>query len=249
VRASGTEIGRALQLDRGRGDGALEQLQARQPLLAGKVGVAEAAQPRDHRACHDRRRQLAVARQQRRAGFVALADDHRAFRCIEVVEDPHQLVLDEAALLLDDENVLEPFGETPRAGFFQRPGQRDLVDAQPQLPRDVVGDPEIRQRLAQIEIGLAGGEDAEPRRAAVEHDAVELVGAGEGGDGLHFGPVQPALLRKRRIRPAHPQPVRRRRKIIRRHDLDPGRIAEDRRRAFDCFGDGLEADPAAGITR
>src|SRR6478752_21822 len=29
--------------------------------------------------------------------------------------------------------------------------------------------------------------------------------------------------------------------------LYPG--AEDRCRAFDCFGDGLEADPAAGITR
>jgi hypothetical protein len=75
------------------------------------------------------------------------------------------------------------------------------------LPRDVVRDPEVRQRLAQIEIGLAGREDAEPRWAAVEHDPVELVGAGEGGDGLHFRAMQPALLRQRRIRPAHPQPA------------------------------------------
>ena len=105
--------------------------------------MAEAAQPRDHRARHNRRRQLAFARQQGGAGFVALADDGRAFRCIHVVEDAEKLILDEAAFLLDDENVLEPFGETPRAGFFQRPGQRDLVDAQPQLPRDIVGDPEI----------------------------------------------------------------------------------------------------------
>jgi len=61
--------------------------------------------------------------------------------------------------------------------------------------------------------------------------------------------MQAALLRHRRIRPAHPQPVRRQRKIIGRHDLHPRWIAVDRCRAFDGFGDCLEADPAAGVAR
>jgi len=42
--------------------------------------------------------------------------------------------------------------------------------------------------LPQIEIGLAGGGNAKPRRLAVEHDAVELVGAREGGNGIHLRP-------------------------------------------------------------
>jgi hypothetical protein len=40
-----------------------------------------------------------------------------------------------------------------------------------------IGNAEIGERLPQIEIGFAGRHDAKPRRLAVEHDAVEPVGA------------------------------------------------------------------------
>ena len=64
------------------------------------------------------------------AGFVALADDRRPLRCVHVVENADQLVFDELALPLDDENVGKPFGKTPGAGLLQGPGQRHLIDAQ-----------------------------------------------------------------------------------------------------------------------
>ena len=79
----------------------------------------------------------------------------------------------------------------------------------PSALRVALVDAEIGQRLAHIEIGLAGGDDAEPRRLAVDHDAVELVGAGEGGDRRHLRPVQPPLLLERRVGPADVQPARR----------------------------------------
>ena len=62
--------------------------------------------------------------------LVALADHARAARSLHVVENADQLIFDEAALLLDDQDVAETFGEAARAALFQRPGQPDLVDAQ-----------------------------------------------------------------------------------------------------------------------
>ena len=150
--------------------------------------MAEPAQPRHQRGRHHGRRELALARQQRRAALVALADDGGTLRRIHIVENAQQLVFDEAALLLDHQHVLQAFGEAPRAALFQRPGQRDLVDAQAHLPRLGVADAEIGQRLAQIEIGLAGGDDAEPRRLAVEHDAIEALARANAATASIFGP-------------------------------------------------------------
>ena len=184
-----------------------------------------------------------------RAGLVALADHRRPLRRIDVVENAQQLVLDEAALLLDHQHVLQAFGEGAGAGLLQRPGQRHLVDAQSERLGFAVGNAEIGQRLPQIEIGLAGRHDAEPRRLGIEHDAVETVDAGEGGDRVHLRAVQPALLLQRRIGPADAEPTRRHLEIVGHDDLDAIGIADDRGRALDRFRDRLEADPATGIAR
>jgi hypothetical protein len=82
-----------------------------------------------------------------------------------------------------------------------------ICDDASRVPAHPVGDPEVCQRLTHIEIGLAGGGDAKPRRLAVEHDAVELVGAREGGHGIHLRAVQPSLLVERRIGPSDTQPA------------------------------------------
>lgn len=126
--------------------------------------MAELAQSRHQRARNNGRRQLALARQQRRAALVPLAGDGRTLGRIDVVEDAHQLVFDEAALLLDHQHVLKAFCKALRAAFLQRPGHRDLVDAKAEVLRVLVGNAEVCQRLAQIEIGLAGRDDAEPGR-------------------------------------------------------------------------------------
>ena len=144
----------------------------------------------------------------------------------------------------------KPFGEAPRAGFLQRPGQRDLVDAQAQRLRLGVGDAEIGQRLAQIEIGLAGRHDAEPRRLA------SRARCGRSGwrarrprppasSGRAAAAPAPAARSGQRMR----KPARRHLEIVGHDDLDAIGIADDRGRAFDGLGDRLEADPAAGVAR
>ena len=118
VRAARTEIRRALQSLR------------RQCLPAGRSNASSFARRcssaglrwpslrrrRDDGGRDHGRRQLAFARQQRRAALVALADHRGPPRGIDVVENAQQLVLDKTALLLDDEHVLQAFGELPRAG-------------------------------------------------------------------------------------------------------------------------------------
>ena len=110
--------------------------------------MAEPAQAGDDRGRDHGRRQFALARQQWRTGLVALADHRRPLRGIDIIKNAQQLILDEAALLLDHQHVLQAFGEGTRARFFQRPGQRDLVEAQSQRLGFGVGDAEIGQRLA-----------------------------------------------------------------------------------------------------
>jgi len=162
VRAARTEVRRALQLGGANAvRRAVEGLEFCQTLLQRRAAMAEMAQPRDDGRRDHGRRQFALARQERRAGFVALADHRGPLRRIDVVENLQQLVLDEAAFLLDHENVLQALRKRPRAGFLQRPCQRHLVDAKSQRLRLGIRDAEIGQCLPQVEIGLAGRHDAE----------------------------------------------------------------------------------------
>ena len=245
VRAARTEIRRALQL--GGADAfrrPVERFELCQTLLQRRAAMPEPAQPRHDRRRNHGRRQLALARQQHGAGLVALADHRRPLRRVYIIKNAKELILDEAALLLDDKHILQTFGERLCPGFLQRPGQRDLVDAKPQRLRLGVGDAEVGQRLPEIEIGLAGRHDAEPRRLRIQHDAVEAVDARERRHRLHLRAVQPPLLIQRRIRPADGKPARRHFEIVGHDDLDAIGIADDRGRAFNGLRNRLEADPA-----
>jgi hypothetical protein len=73
----------------------------------------EAAHTLREHARNQRRRQLAIGRQQPRAAFIVLAYDQRSELRLPIVELLLELVLDDTTLLLDDEDFLEPLGKTP----------------------------------------------------------------------------------------------------------------------------------------
>ena len=78
VRAAGAEIGRPLQRHRsGRVRWMLKRFEPGQSLFQVRALVTEPAQARDQRRGDHGRRELAFARQQRRALFVAFADHGR----------------------------------------------------------------------------------------------------------------------------------------------------------------------------
>ena len=247
VRTAGAEERSALGLGGGAFEHLVEGVEPRDALLELAAVLAELAQPRDDRARYHARGELALARQQRRAALVGLADHRRPARGVQIVEDVDELLLDEAALLLDHQHVGEALGEAARAGRLERPSQADLVEADAERRRPLV-DAEVAQRLAHVEVALAGRDDAEPRLPRVDQDAVEAVGPREGGDRCHLRSVQAAFGLERRIGPADVEPAGRHFEILRQHDLEP-RIDLDGGRAFHRLGDRLEPDPASGEAR
>ena len=160
-----------------------------------------------------------------------------------------ELAFDEAVLFLDDQHVLQPIGETAGTFHLQRPDQTDLVDAQAERFAGLLRQAEVSQRLADIEISLAGGENAETRRRRIQCNAVDLVGARECRHRLHLGAMQPLLRLERRIGPADMNSGRRHDEIGGFDELHALRIDRDRRRAFRRFRNRLETDPAARVTR
>ena len=107
-----------------------------------------------------------------------------------------ELGLDQGALL-DHDDLLEAVGEGEHALGLERPDEAELEHAQPQALGQRPIDAEVGERLAQIEVRLAGGDDAKARIGAVEHQPVEGVRAGERAHRLQLEPVQPLLLGER----------------------------------------------------
>jgi hypothetical protein len=148
---------------------------------------------------------------------------------------------------LDDQDFLETFGELPHALGFQRPGHRHLVDAQADLGGVGLGDAEIVERLADVEVTLAAGDDSQPRSRRVDDDAVQAIGARVVQDRVDLAVVHPGLGGQERIRPAQRHAVPGEGKIAGNHDLGARRVDLHRRRALDGVGDALEAHPAARV--
>ncbi len=90
-----------------------------------------------------------------------------------------------------------------------RPGKADLVEPHAEAREIVQIEFKQIECLTQIGVGLADGGKADPRRAGIDNDAVDGIGAREGGDGLHLRSVQALLLRERRVGDADVQSVRR----------------------------------------
>jgi hypothetical protein len=152
--------------------------------------------------------ELAVGGHQGPALLVALADDARVHRV--VVEDVAQEHLDERALLLDDQDLLEPAREPADDPRLHREEHADLEDADAVAPQRRVVQAELAQRLAQVVVRLAGGGDAEPGIGGVHRDPIDPIGGGEGlgrfqasvGDlALHLQPVGRQQQRVLRVPP------------------------------------------------
>ena len=73
--------------------------------------------------------------------------------------------LDERALLLDDEDLLEPAGEGPHDGRLEGIDHPEAQQAYAVLAQVVLREAEVGQRLQHLVVGAPGGHDAEPRWA------------------------------------------------------------------------------------
>ena len=180
---------------------------------------------------------------------VHLADDARTDVVAPVEQHLLDLVLDDLAAFLDDEDLLEADRELVHAFRLQRPGHADLVEPQTDLGGDLLGDAELAQRLADVLIALAGRHDAVTRVRRIHGDAVDLVGARKGDCRKTLVVLQPAVLLETVVRPAQIEPARRhleiggddeRRHLVGEIDLGGG---------LHRLGDHLHADPAAAIAR
>ena len=105
-----------------------------------------------------------------------------------VVEKQGDLLLDDRALFLDDENFLMPFNKFAQAVGLDRPDHSELIDTDAEFGRARFVDAEIGQRLQNIEIGLTGGYDAKAPPARIKNHLIDRVGPGKG---LCSGQTQP----------------------------------------------------------
>src|SRR5690606_23611924 len=135
--------------------------------LADALRRVEALEPRRDHLGDVRGAELAGRGLDPDAVLVELADDPRPHVLAPVVELLLQLVLDDGALLLDDEDLLEPLGEAADAVALQGPGHADLVETDPDLRGVRLVDAEVLQGLTHVEIGLARRDDDDPLLGAV----------------------------------------------------------------------------------
>ena len=111
---------------------------------------------------------FAAARSSSTRRLVVLADHARRRASAPVVELLLQLVLDELALLLDHEDLLQSVRERAHALGLERPGHRDLEEADADLARDVARRCRGPPAPAARRVRLAGGDDAEARAGRID---------------------------------------------------------------------------------
>ena len=121
--------------------------------------------PRDHRRGQLGRggKEPVAVRANPFAFLVEFADHARTHGVAPVVELFLQLVLDDLPLFLDDQDLLEPFGEMTHRFRLERPGHRDFEHADADLGGVGLGDAQVVERLTHVEVALAAGDDAQPR--------------------------------------------------------------------------------------
>ena len=183
------------------------------------------------------------------AGLVVLADHARADILPPVIKLFLELVLDDLALLLNDQDLLQPFGEMANTLGVKRPGHADFEDAQPDLRGQRLVDAQRVQRLPDVKIGLAGRNNAEARVGAVDHDAVQPVGPGISHRGVDLVALQSQFLRQGLVRPPDAEASRRDGEIFRQLRFDPEGVDLHGGGGLNRVRDRPHRDPAAGIAR
>ena len=160
-----------------------------------------------------------------------------------------ELVFQHLALFLHHQDLVQPVGETLRAGGFQRPHHAHLEQPQADAPANLGRQAQVRQRLTGVQIGLARRHDAEARLADghVPGLAVELVGARIGQRGVQLVVQQPRFLLQRRVGNADVQAIGRQLEILGQQYPDALDIHVDRGGHLDDVGDALHAHPDARV--
>ena len=161
-----------------------------------------------------------------------------------VVEILLKLALDDAALLLDDEDLLLVAHEGERAAPGERPDHADLVDVDAEAAAGGLVEAEEAERLHQVEVALAGGDEAEAGLRDAVEGAVDGVGLGEGPGGVLLRLHALLDLRAGEVGPAIVEAAGVHRQVGEDEAAVGGEL--DGLARFDGLGDGLEADPHAG---
>src|SRR5271155_1089230 len=112
-----------------------------------------------------------------------------------------------------------------------------------------VVNPEIVERLTHVEVGFAGGDDAEPRPGTVDDDAVQPIGAGESQCRVELVFMKPEFLIERLIGPANIQSAGWHLELLGEHDLGALRADLDRGRTVHRLCDRLKGYPTPGVAR
>ena len=245
VRATRAVMRGARESGAGQGEFLFLRRQKRKA-IADVLGGKEARQALGNHAGDARRGQFIGRGQDPLATLVVLANHAGAGRTIPVVHLLLHLRLEEAALLLDHDDVFQAAGKILDAARLQRPGHADLVHADADVFGGLVVDAQILERLQHVQVALASGYDTQARTRRIENDLVQVIGAGERQRRSHGVLMQAHFLIQRRVRPTDIQTARRQLEIGRNDNIQLVRIDVDAGRRLDRFSDGLEADPAPG---
>ena len=234
VRTAGTEIRHPSDFLARTGQGRLLVLDEFQPRLDNGAGVELGDAARDDTGNH-RRREFTGGGQQPFAAvniplavLVILADDAGPHVALPVVQLLLHLVLDQLALFLHHQNLIQAFGKVPHAVGLQRPWHGHFVKPEADFGRVLFVYAQVFERLQHIQIGLAGSDDAQLGPRAVDGDAVQLVRPRVSQRRINLVVLQPQFLLQRIVRPADADTAFRQAEILR----------QDNRRVIDVDGDG-----------
>ena len=160
------------------------------------------------------------------AALVLLADaDRLVGGAVKLFAD---LDLDQRALFLDHDDEVEALGEFHQFEAADRPRAADLVETQAEVVALDLVEAELVERLADVEIALADGDDADLGVAPARADhAVELVRPHEGQHGVALEVVQARFLAEHGVAEPDVEPARRHREVVGDDDLHAVEAAVD----------------------
>ena len=133
------------------------------------------------------------------------------------------------------------------SGRLQRPAHAHLEDPQSDLGGHRRIDAQILKGLQDIQIGLAGGDDAKPGFGAVHDDAVKLVGSGKRPGGAELVLAEPHFLLQRLVRPAGVQSANRQLEVRWQLDADSIWVDAGNHGGVRRFGNGFQPHPTAAV--
>ena len=249
MRAAGAEPGGTAG---GRQLGAgVDLVEALEPVLGG-LDAGLAAEALEQRADDDVGLELAVVGQEFLLFLVELADDaRRVGAAVQHLLGEH---LEEGALLFDHEDLFEAFGELAHDGRFHREQHAHLEHADAVAAQRVGVEAHLEEGLHEVVVGLAGGDDAQPRVGVGDDDVVELVLAGVALGDFEAAGVERLLHLEGLDAHVHAEVHVRRELLAVEHqvggdEVEAGRVDAGGAGAVGHVGDDLHADPQAAEAR